>query len=261
MPLALGLPLTQLSSLRTLSTPARIAIGWAGGTVILTVLLTGLSAVGIRVEPVVGGGDRRRTDRHRAAIEEPPEGDIASFRQVDRPSIVAALLCAVVAGAGLVPFAAGAATSADLSYFWGVKAVHFAVANGIDFQWMQQPQLIHLHPNYPPLWPVSLAWGSTVAGSLPWTVVPVLTWVYLIAAALIIHSLLCRPIGGARRDHRPCLWLAVLTGSTAASFSGGNAEGPLLIFVTVAITTLVVEEREKTPHFAGCRRGRSPVPC
>lgn len=243
MPLALGLPLTQLSSLRTLSTPARIAIGWAGGTVILTVLLTGLSAVGIAWSLWLVVMIAAVQIAIALRLRNPPEGDIASFRQVDRPSIVAALLCAVVAGAGLIPFAAGAATSADLSYFWGVKAVHFAVANGIDFQWMQQPQLIHLHPNYPPLWPVFLAWGSTVAGSLPWTVVPVLTWVYLIAAALIIHSLLCRPIGGRGAIIVTCLWLAVLSGSTARSFSGGNAEGPLLIFVTVAITTLVVEER------------------
>jgi hypothetical protein len=156
-------------------------------------------------------------------------------------------LAVTIAGAGLVQFAAGAATSADLSYFWGVKATRFALDRGIDFQWLQQPHLIHLHPNYPPLWPVSLAWGALVAGPLPWTTVPILTWLYVIATGLILHSLLRRRLGRRGATVVSLLWFAVLTGSTARSFSGGSAEGPLLLFVTVAVTTLVVEDRHDAP--------------
>jgi hypothetical protein len=43
------------------------------------------------------------------------------------------------------------------------------------------------------------------------------------------------------------LWFAVLTWSTVGSFSGGSAEGPLLLFVSVAVTTLVVEDRDESP--------------
>ncbi len=164
------------------------------------------------------------------------------------PSAVAAVAVAVVhAGAGLVQFAAGAATSADLSYFWGVKAVHFALDRGIDFQWMQLPHLIHLHPNYPPLWPVSLAWGALVAGSMPWTAVPVLTWLYVVATGLIVHSLLWRRLGRRQRRWSASCGSRCSPGRRCGHFPGGNAEGPLLLFVTVAVTAVIVENRDGTP--------------
>lgn len=246
-PCAIGLPLTRLSSLRDFTTPARIAIGWAGGTVILTIMMTVFSALGFVWRPwliaaiatvsIVGamkmGAPRNRTG--------------ATGWQKDWPSTGAALLCTISAFTGLIQFAIGAATSADLSYFWGVKAVHFSIARGLDFQWMQLPHLIHLHPTYPPLWPVSLAWGALVSDSFPWTVVPVVTWVYLIATAFVVHSLLRNNL----RRHGALivtgLWLAVLTGSAIRSFSGGSAEGPLVFFVTVAVTALVIEDRRGQP--------------
>ncbi len=248
-PLAFGLPLLRLPSLRHLDLTARSAIGWAGGTLILALLLTVLAAIGITwspwmvmaiaVVPVV------IALRMPAAPQQP--GPATS--RIDRSSIVTAAVCAViVAGAGFLRFAAGAATSADLSYFWGVKAVHFALDRGMDFEWLQLPYLIHLHPNYPPIWPVYLGWGALVSGSMPWSVVPTFTWIYLIAAGLIVHSLLRRRLGNRGATAVACLWFAVLTGSALRSFSGGSAEGPLLLFVTVAVTTLVAEDRGEAPR-------------
>jgi hypothetical protein len=162
----------------------------------------------------------------------------------------AGFLCAAaVGGAGLVQLAAGAATSADLAYFWGVKAVLFARDGGMDFELMQLPRLMHLHPTYPPLWPASLAWGSLVSQSMPWSAVPVLTWVWLAAAALVVHSLLRASIGGRAAVVVSCLWFSVLTLSMLRSFSGGSAEGPLVFFVSVAVTALAVETRDARPRF------------
>jgi hypothetical protein len=247
VPLVFGLPLLRVPSLDGVTLPARTAIAWAGGTLAVAALLTALAALGVAWKPwlvlaiaviSVVVASRMQAPRSRAGATEP---------RFDRPTLVAAALAVAIAGAGLIQFAAGAATSADLSYFWGVKAARFALDRGIDFQWLQQPYLIHLHPNYPPLWPVSLAWGALVAGALPWTVVPVLTWVYLAATGLIIHSLLCCPLGRREATVVSLLWFAVLTGSTVQSFSGGSAEGPLLLFVTVAVTALVVEVRAESP--------------
>ncbi len=247
VPLVFGLPLLRVPSLAGFTLPARTATAWAGGTLALAALLTALAAMGvawkpwlvlaIAVIPVVVAS-RMQAPRSRAGTTVPT---------FDRPTLVAAALAVTIAGAGLVQFAAGAATSADLSYFWGVKATRFALDRGIDFQWLQQPHLIHLHPNYPPLWPVSLAWGALVAGPLPWTTVPILTWLYVIATGLILHSLLRRRLGRRGATVVSLLWFAVLIGSTARSFSGGSAEGPLLLFVTVAVTTLVVEDRDDAP--------------
>jgi len=247
VPFLFGLPLLRRSSSCGCSPAAGVAIAWAGGTVILTVLLTMLAALGIPWRPwlvtaiaLVAGGVAWRLPASRPPREE-------KMAQPGWPTLVAAALCTVVASAGLVQLAAGAATSADLSFSWGVKAVRFALDRGMDFQWMQLPHLIHLHPNYPPLWPVSLAWGALAAGSLPWTAVPVVTWVYLVATGVIIHWLLRRPLGSRAAAAIVVVWFAVLTGSAMRSFSGGSAEGPLLLFVTVAVTALVVENRHEAP--------------
>ncbi len=75
---------------------------------------------------------------------------------------------------------------------------------------------------------------------------PILTWLYLIATGLILYSLLRNRLGRRRATVVSLLWFAVLTGSTVRSFSGGSAEGPLLLFVTVAVTTLILEDRDET---------------
>jgi hypothetical protein len=247
VPLVVGLPLLRISSIAGVTLPARTAIAWVGGTLVLTALLTALSALGVPWTPwfVLVFAVVPLVVASRMQTPWGPAGAVPST--VDPPTLVAAGLALAIAGAGLLQFAAGAATSADLSYFWGVKAARFALDRGIDFQWLQQPYMIHLHPNYPPLWPVSLAWGALIAGSLPWTTVPIVTWLYVIATGLILHSLLRRRLGQRHAMVVGLLWFAVLTGSNVRSFSGGSAEGPLLLFATVAVTTLVVEDRDESP--------------
>ncbi len=244
VPILLGLPLARRSLLGEWSPAARVATAWAGGTVSLTAFLTALAALGIPWQPwlVMPLALAAGVSGHVAASYRQSDAMRAT---ADRPTLITAALGAVIAAAGSLQLAAGAATSADLSYVWGVKAVNFALDRGMDFQWMQQPHLIHLHSTYPPLWPVSLSWGALAAGSLPWTVVPVLTAAYLAAAVLIVHALLRRPLGTRPAAVVALLWYAVLTGSTVRSFSGGSAEGPLLLFVTVAATALVAENRDE----------------
>ena len=249
-PLAFALPAFRIRSLSHLDLPARVATCWAGGTLVLSVLLTVLAALGIAWRPwlVIALAVIPALLAWRMPAAQRQPGPRVSGN--DRTSTVMAALCAVIiAGTGLAQFAAGSATSADLSYFWGVKAVHFALDRGMDFHWMQLPFLIHLHPNYPPLWPVILGWGALISGSMPWPVVPVVTWVYVAATGLIVHSMLRRPLGGRGATVVSCLWFAALIGSTVRSFSGGTAEGPLLLFVTLAVTALVAERRHEAPRF------------
>jgi hypothetical protein len=248
-PLAFALPVLRLRSLSHLDLPARAAIGWAGGTLVLSVVLTILAGFGIAWRPwlVMTLAVFPVAIAWRLPAARQPS--VSTVPRIDRTSRAIAAVCTVtIAGAGLVQFAAGGATSADLSYFWGVKAVRFALDRGMDFQWLGLPHLAHLHPNYPPLWPVSLGWGTLMAGAMPWQTVPVVSWVYVATTGLIVHSLLLRPLGYRGATMVACLWFAVLSGSTVRSFSGGNAEGPLLLFITAAVTTLVIENSDQAPN-------------
>ena len=61
-------------------------------------------------------------------------------------------------------------TATDLLLFWGVKGLVSAEAGGFDHAFMAWPYAGHTHPNYPPLYPVVLAWSILVSGELPWRV-------------------------------------------------------------------------------------------
>jgi hypothetical protein len=244
-PLILGLPFAVMPSLDRLSIAAKASLAWAMGCGLLAVILTLVSAVGATWEPwwimlaciaaIVSTSimtSKKRATSPAAAVS-------------PRIRLSAASLCfLIVAGGGLFTFAFGFATSADLAYFWGVKAAHFALERGVDFELLRQPYMIHLHPNYTPLWPVLLGWGAMIAGSLPWLAVPPLTWICLTATAAIVFSVLEERLGARAASAVACLWYAVLTTMAATSFSGGNADGLLLLFLTLALAVILTEPKD-----------------
>jgi len=245
----LGLPVAVHPTLRHLSLLARLSLAWAAGSLILTTILTALSAIGLEwalwfvLLACVGAiaitsWMIRET---RSAKSGPPHAT--------RFGLSLWTLCfTLIAGGGLYAYVIGMATSADLSYFWGVKAVHFALERGIDFELLQQPYMIHLHPNYPPLWPVLLAWGAIVAQPMPWIAIPSLTWVCLTAAAAVIFSVLETRLGPHVAAAVSCLWYAVLSTTMVSSFSGGNADGPLVFFLSVALVVILTEAEDESRH-------------
>jgi hypothetical protein len=248
-PLILGLPVAVQPSLTRLSLAARASLAWAVGCLFLTVILTLLSATGLAWTPwwivlacIVALATTSipiRTSRATAlapAVSAHPRFSFAS-------------LCFVlIAGSGLFAFVFGFATSADLSYFWGVKAAHFALERGIDFDLLRQPFMVHLHPNYPPLWPVLLGWGAMIAGSIPWLAIAPLTWLCLTATAVIIFSLLEERLERRAATLVTCLWYATLTTIMATSFSGGNADGFLLLFSSLALIVILTESESDRAH-------------
>jgi hypothetical protein len=240
----LGIPAAVHPSARHLSLTAKGALAWSTGTLILAIILTVLSTIALPWEPwwillacLAALAVSWRAVRTSRAVEHvraiPTRFD----------STLTTLCVALIAGGGLFAFVFGLATSADLSYFWGVKAIHFALDRGIDFELLRQPHMIHLHPNYPPLWPVVLAWGGLIATSFPWLVVPSLTWICLTAAAAIIYSVVDSELGPRSAGLVTCLWYAVLMVMTVTSFSGGNADGPLVMFLSIALVVILTEAR------------------
>jgi hypothetical protein len=238
----LGLPAAVHPTLRHLSLPARASLAWATGSLVLTTTLTCLSAIGLNwtvwwvllacTSAIAITSWTARKGGSAQTGPRPPGHVGVSLRTV---------CFALIAGGGMYAFVFGVATSADLSYFWGVKAIHFALERGIDFELLKQPYMIHLHPNYPPLWPVLLGWGAIVARTTPWIAIPLLTWVCLTAAAAVIFSVLEHRLGGRGAAAVTCLWYGVLSTMMVTSFSGGNADGPLILYLSIALVVILTE--------------------
>lgn len=242
VPCAVGLPVGFHRTLRGHSLCARFSLAWAAGSFALAVILTLMSALGLRWSPwlIISIAVSTLTTTfltNRRLTTEP----IVHRRAHGTGRHVLQATMLLIGAVGLFSFAAASATSADLSYFWGVKAVHFALERGIDFDLLRQPYMIHLHPNYPPLWPVLLGWGVMIAGSMPWLTIPLLTWMCLSAAAGIIFSFLGSRLGAPAAAIVTCLWYGVLSSMAASSFSGGNADGPLVLFTSVALVVILTE--------------------
>jgi len=86
-----------------------------------------------------------------------------------------------------------------------------------------------------------------IARPMPWLAVPSLTWVCLTAAAAIIYSVLETRLGARAAAVVACLWYAVLSTTMVTSFSGGNADGPLVLFLSVALVVLLAESDDEPP--------------
>ncbi len=134
-------------------------------------------------------------------------------------------------------------TSVDLVYFWGVKAVRFAQERAIDVPLLGWPYFFHAVPDYPPLVPVVAAWGNIVSGPLPWRGPLLSSAFWLIAAIPLVLALLRRRAGDTGAVAVTAFWTVALAVSLAFSYSGGNAEAPLLFFESVAGAALLAEQK------------------
>jgi hypothetical protein len=134
-------------------------------------------------------------------------------------------------------------TSIDLVYFWGVKAARFAQQRAIDVPLLGWPYFIHAAPDYPPLVPVLAAWSS-VATPMPWQGHLLFTALWLVAAIPLVLAFLRRRLGDPGATGVTAFWTVALAVSLASSYSGGNAEAPLLFFETVAGVALLTEKKD-----------------
>jgi hypothetical protein len=160
----------------------------------------------------------------------------------------AASLFAALAFAHLVAsLATTRATSTDYLYFWGVKAVRFAQARAIDAPLLRWPFFGHAVPDYPPLAPVVGAWSTLLAGRPLWLADLLMAAVWLMAAVPVVLACLRRRVSDDAATAVTAFWTAALAISLAFSYSGGNAEAPLLFFLTVAGVALLCEERRDPP--------------
>lgn len=126
----------------------------------------------------------------------------------------------------------GAATNPDFLLFWAAKGERFAFAHGIDVEFLRDPRHHFMHPDYPPLVPLTYAW--TMLGG------EVLHWFGAIALAPLLLAAATAAVFRFTRD-------AALTALFASVFAfvfidnsiAGNAEPFLLLFEAVATGALL----------------------
>ncbi len=139
-------------------------------------------------------------------------------------------------------FTSSSATSVDFLFFWGVKAARFAEVRGFDAGLLRNPFFIHAVPDYPPLVPVIEAWGCLAAGKMPWRAVPAASTLWAAAAVPLLFERFRRLLGDGAAAGLAAFWIATLSVSLAYSYSGGNAEAPLVFFESVGLAWLLTEE-------------------
>lgn len=238
------MPAIFLPVVREWRWPAKIATAFALGAVTVSVEATILTLAGIPWS--------------RAAFSLPPAialillARLQTPERVPRPTAPRAsravrlfsVALGTLASAHLtLSLVTARSTSADFLLFWGVKALRFARARALDPELLRWVFFGHAQPFYPPLVPVVEALGVSAAGEMAWVVAPLVALLWFGATAILLHAILREHVG---RITQPvtAFWMAGLGTSLAFSFSGGNAEAPLLLYESVAAALLLTERKE-----------------
>lgn len=239
-------------SVRALSTAARLAVCFGTGGILLTLEGLLFSALGIPwsvaalalpllAGTVVAGWKAGGQTQAQAPERRAGERPVGTAGWVTAAAASVTFLATIHLVASLVT---SRSTSVDYLFFWGVKAVHFAQARGIDVELLKWPFFVHGVPEYPPLVPVVQAWGILLAGEMPWRRAgPLASAAWFLAALPIVFAMLRRRIGANPAAAVTAFWSVALAVSLSVSYSGGNAEAPLLFYETVALVALLTESR------------------
>ncbi len=246
-PVVVGLPLLSRRSFPGLGSSARVAGGFAIGSILMTWWATTLSLLGVRWSLLTIGlpllfasllwawKSRNRVFSSSLATGHP---------------ILSATSLATVGLAGLylaLALLAGGATSVDLFYFWGTKTVYFLAFHGFDATALSWRYALHAHSNYPPLLPATFVWAALLCGRFSWWGSVLSSTIWWLAAIPLIAALLRPRLGRSPSLAVAAFWAMALALSLAASRSGGNAEAPLLLFVTVAGAGVLGETEASSP--------------
>lgn len=224
-----GLVSWRLPFVRALDLPARLAIAFACGVAVVSVLLFVYSlthvpwtrtTVGIPLLVIGGFGVRR------LAAAKAPHSRIAL-------AVIALFLVLTIYGV-----ATARETCGDLIYFWGPKGVRFHYSGSIDIPFLAYPHYYLMHRDYPPLVPLTYAWASLVAHRFSWWGALVLTPIALAATAFGFWGLARGRIGDERAAWITALLTAVLAYGYAVGMVAGAGEPLLLLFEVIAVAAL-----------------------
>jgi len=227
-----GLLLWRLELVRKLDLPARLAVAFAGGLLLVSLLMFGCTLIGVQWSRAnLGIALLACTIAGVAAIRGSGSGRGRQRWVVWLPVLTIVAILVYAAGNARI-------TCADLIYFWGSKGVHFDQARRINAELLRYSDYYLLHPDYPPLVPLVYAWGALVARRLSWWGALLLTPLLLLATAAAFRGLARRDLGDERANLYTILLTALLGCCYAVTVMAGGADPTLLLFETLALTTL-----------------------
>lgn len=137
------------------------------------------------------------------------------------------------------------ATSFDLLFFWGTKGQKFALARGIDWAFLANPDHRIMHPDYPPLVPLIYAWTALKERILNWNVPLLLTIALFVLSWLAVYLFGREPLGRRRAGFAAGLYAALLMLPALHGALGGNADMALIFFETVALCVLTLSPMDR----------------
>ncbi|HVT03341.1 MAG TPA: hypothetical protein VHL58_08190 [Thermoanaerobaculia bacterium] len=237
-----GAPAAFLPALRRFVLPARIAAAFFAGAVLLTLEFTLFSLLSISctvvtlslpllVLAVIGSAMTMRLPD-----EEAVNVTLASERRLSPMLVLVIILASIHLCAAVVTTRA---TSMDYLYTWGVRGAHYAVEHGMRPEFLKAPFNIHMHTNYPPLLPSTLAWSALAAGKTSWRSGLVTSVLWYFTTLVLLMEVLKRRLGSPSALLITALWSITLSLTLVSSMSAGSAEPPLLAFETIAVAALL----------------------
>jgi hypothetical protein len=227
-----GLVVWRLDFIRTMPLGARLGVAMAAGSLIVALLMSSLSVIGIEwsrtvlfaiLAAIIFFGVRKQ--RFRTPIR--------GLTLADAGTAMCWLL--TLYGTLTARHSCG-----DLQFTWGPKAIRWFRAGGLD------PDVLHTWPqltvDYPPLQTLLLALSNTFARQFPW-------WAAVLASPLFLLALLAVLRAWSRDDLGTLLAAATLTYTYTLSYPAGCAEPPLLLFEAIAIAALTFVDDERAQTF------------
>lgn len=229
-----GLVVWRFDFIREMTPSARWSVALAAGALIVALLMSGLSVVGVEwsrtvifalLAVVAGYGLRVARD----------------VRWVARPAWTAASVGTLAMwGVTVYGTATARESCGDLQFTWGPKAIRWFRAGGLD------PAVLHTWPqltvDYPPLQTLLLSFSNLVAHQFPW-------WAAVLAAPLFFAATLAVIRAWSGDGLGTLLVAATLTYAFTLSYPAGCAEPPLLLYETIAICALTFLQNSRAQTF------------
>jgi hypothetical protein len=230
------LPLVGMVVWRLADVRAKWSVAMAAGALIVALLMSGLSVIGIEwsrgvlftlLAILIGIGVYLRRVEVRA------DGPKLVLHRADAGTLAAWLLA-------LYGVVTARSSCGDLAFTWGPKAIRWFRAGGLD------PDVLRTWPqltvDYPPLQTLLLSFSNLFSHQFAWWAAVVAGPLFLIATLMVVRVWSGDALG-------TMLVAAALAYTYAFAYPHGCAEPPLLLYETIAIAALTFLEERRSQTF------------
>ena len=136
-------------------------------------------------------------------------------------------------------------TCSDYAFFWAPKAEHFWLARSIDVAFLADPANYFMHPDYPPLLSQTYAWGALMSGNFSWWGGLLFTPLCFLAMTVAFRGIAERAIGERSARMFATLILALIAFASQLDPVAGAGEPPLLLFELIALAALTFAPEDR----------------